>query len=166
MAAPWAAIFVWGSRFLELVGSEHDDAWTFVAEILDFLLLEFRIERTLGRIVRLLLLQHRPPLAEVGLRHVVGRLLLIRRLLLVVALRLRAVAEQELDEAAAHIGTLGIGRARRGRLRIVGVDHVGLAGRSVECRGGIDTDAEEGRAGEQRKGDVSGHRRTLYWFRL
>ena len=85
--------------------------------IVDDLLLIFRIERALpGSMasclrIGLLRIARRQPAAS----SVIGRLLLIDRLRTRIAAGLGlAVAEQELDEAAAHVGALGIGGAHRG----------------------------------------------------
>src|SRR5258708_26373617 len=78
--------------------------------------------------------------------------------------------EQELDEGAAHIGTFGIGRTYgRGRLRLSGVDHIGIRERrAVERRGLVKSCTKQGGAGEQRDRNVFGkvfeHGRTLYCF--
>src|SRR6185437_13967203 len=96
----------------------------------------------------------------------VGRLLLIQRPLRVAAGLLLAITEQELDEAAAHVGTLRMGGADRRLRQLIGEDHPRLLGDGLEGGGGIDGGGEERRAGEQRKGGFAGHWRTLYCFAL
>ena len=49
-------------------------------------------------------------------------------------------------------------------VRLAGVDDVGLLRRVVEGSRGIDGCDEAGRAGQQREGGFSEHRRTLYCF--
>ena len=94
------------SRISDRTGA-GSDRWPVPARRIDLLRLDLRQQRTL---------------------RFVGRLLLIDRLLRVAAGLLLAVAEQELDEAAAHVGALGIGGADRGGglRRLIGVDHAGF----------------------------------------
>jgi hypothetical protein len=96
--------------------------------ILDHLLFVFRIEPVLRGIEHLLLPAHRllrihrrqqpapPAISVIGLRLIGG--------LLLIAPALRRIAEQEFDEAAAHVGAFGRGHAHRRRL--TGVDHAGF----------------------------------------
>ena len=141
----------------ELVGRiDHDGAGAFLAVIVDQLLFEFRIERAPGRIAGRLLLE--TALLRFGLRqrrtaHVVGRLLLIDRLLLVALALVLSVTEQEFDEAAAHVGALGRGRphrrgggaARVGRRRSRWVRAVVR----LDRRGLMKSGSQTGRAGER-----------------
>ena len=139
----------------------------FLAVILDHLLFVFRIERTLRGIDRFFLPAHRllrihrrqqrapPAISVIGLR-LIGRLLLI-------AAALRRIAEQEFDEAAAHVGAFGRSHAHRRRLRgLTGVDHGGFGNWRGVDRKGLTGEAKARRARKERKGDFSGHRRTLY----
>ena len=86
-------------------------------------------------------------------------MLLIHRLLRVAAGLLLAVTEQKLDEAAAHVGALGIGGTDRGGglRRLIGEDHPGFPGGRIDRGGGMRNGSEKGRAGEQRKGGFPGH---------
>ena len=79
-----------------------------------------------------------------------------------------AVTEQELDEAAAHIGAFGRGHSHRCGRALggwIGVDHGGF----LDIRGLVrhrlmESSAEKRRAGKKRKILSVGHRRTLYCF--
>ncbi len=146
----------------------------FLAAIVDGLLLESRIERTLARIDRLLLetcallistlhlrLAHRWQAALV----VIAGLLLINRLLRRVGRAAAGtVTEQELDEAAAHIRIGGDTHRRRLHLRLV--EHRGRIVRHtiVEGAGAVRAGNEGASAAEQRDRHFLEHRRTLYCF--
>jgi hypothetical protein len=99
---------------------------------------------------------------------VIGRLLLIHRLRCITLRRWR-IAEQEFDEAAAHVGALRLhigGAHRRLRRAPVGVDHGGLGrSRRVDRHGMMGNGNKRRGAGKQRKRGFPEHRRTLYWFR-
>src|SRR5438105_1257685 len=96
----------------------------------------------------------------------IDALLLIAALLIVLALR-AAIAEQEFDEAAAHVGG---GSHRCGLRSLAGVDHGGFGQRrGVDCAGPVNSRAKgskEGSAAKQRQRHCFEHRRTLYCFVL
>jgi hypothetical protein len=119
--------------------------------------------------------QAKPGLLHVAARQhhlapsVIGRLLLVDRLritLRIPPLLGLAVAEQELDEAAAHAGAVGgSGAHRRHRLyALVGVEYLRFGGRGLDGGSGMNSGGEAGCAGQQREGHFSEHRRTLYCF--
>jgi hypothetical protein len=115
-----------------------------------------------GQALLLIDLRHQQTLRSVR------RLLLIGGLLLVAFAPIRSVAEQELDEAAAHIGAFGVDRSRwLGRLLsgLIGINYGGFRRwRELDRRGLMKSGADTRCAGEQRKRDFSEHRRTLYCF--
>ena len=127
----------------------------------------------MGGVARLFLLGHRLlrrhrrqqwTLRRIGWLPLIAGLL-IGRLLLVALALVRSVAEQELDEAAAHAGTLGVSRSHRNRRGLIGIDHGGFGD-----GGGLDRlrlmKSEAGDAREERKRYSFEHRRTLYCFVL
>jgi len=67
-----------------------------------------------------------------------------------------------------RVRAFGIGRSHRRRLllhTLIGVDHAGFGLWRELDRGGLVKSGADARcAGEQRKGDFSEHRRTLYCF--
>src|SRR5450631_126652 len=149
---------------------DHDRAGAFPAAIINQLPFESRIERPLLGLARIF----RPtqPLLRFELREqrtlrLIGWLLLIAGLLLI-ALTLRlSVAEQELDETAAHIGAPGIsGRRRQRPLRgLLGVNHGGFRKWCGFDRCGLMKSGTKTRcSGEERKMHSLEHQRTLHCF--
>ncbi len=143
-----AALAVALDQEQEFVGRiDHESAGAFVAVIVDELLFKFRIEGALGGLrisllaKQLLRFASRKQLMPrtIGLL-LIRRLRLIGRLLLITPALGLTFTEQELDEAAAHIGALGISHLhRRDRLLrgSTGVDHGGFARRRGFDRRGL-----------------------------
>jgi hypothetical protein len=141
---------------------DDDGAGGFLAVIFDELPLEFRIERGMGGLARVLLRHDLLRLRRIERARIIALLRIMRSLLL-------DISKQRLDEAAAHVRPLIICKALLGRLRrgLIGVNDGRLGeepGLWVSCKSLLDPEAGKRHARKEREGYVSEHRRTLHCF--